>query len=263
MYRLMLLLAPVLAAQIPADQSTLAQGEKVFARNCTDGPCHGAAGEAGKAPRLRGRGMTGDGVRWAVHEGVPSSNMHQFKARLGGGDLAAVVAYVTSIQQASSPSKKVSGGPAIHAQAQRGEALFFDAAPGVACGTCHALAGRGTAVAPDLARWARMSPRAILIAINATRTEYTQAITLKAGSTFPGLKASQDDKSINYYDLSVTPPALRQIPKVDIASTADNSTWRHPPGATGYTAGQLADIIAFVRWAAYGDTKGVKEEEVQ
>lgn len=263
MYRLMLLLVPALAAQNPADQSTLAQGEKVFARNCTDGPCHGAGGEAGKALRLRGRGLNSETVRWAVNEGVPSSNMHQFKARLSGADLAAVVAYVTSLGQAPAPTKKTSTGPAIHAQAQRGQALFFDAAPGAACGTCHALGGRGTAVAPDLTRWARMSPRAILVAINASRTEYTQAITLKSGGTFPGLKASQDDKTISYYDLSVTPPALRQVAKEDIASTADNSAWRHPPGTAGYSAEQLADIIAFVRWATYGDTKGVKEEEVQ
>jgi len=263
MYRLMLLLVPALAAQIPANQSTLAQGEKVFAKNCADGPCHGTAGEAGKAPRLRGRGLTAEAVKWAVSEGVPASTMHQFKTRLSAADLEAVVAYAASLGQASAPAPKAASGPAMHAQAQRGQALFFDAAPGAACGTCHALAGKGNAVAPDLTRWARMSPRAIIVAVKASRTEYTQAVTLKAGGTFPGLKSTQDEKSISYFDLSVTPPALRQLAKADIASTADNSTWRHPPGNTDYSSAQLADIIAFIRWATYGDTKGVKEEEVE
>ncbi len=37
----------------------------------------------------------------------------------------------------------------------------------------------------------------------------------------------------------------------------DNGTWKHPPESTGYTKEQIADVIAFIRFVAYGDTKGV------
>jgi len=71
------------------------------------------------------------------------------------------------------------------AQAARGQATFRDEATATHCGACHALARKGTAVGPDLTRLARLSPRAIAMAIRATRTQYVQEVKLKDGSEFP------------------------------------------------------------------------------
>jgi mono/diheme cytochrome c family protein len=161
----------------------------------------------------------------------------------------------------------MAAGPAADtkppAQAARGQAFFFDESNAKRCGSCHLLAGQGTAVGPDLSHLARLSPRAIVMAIKATRTQYVQTVRLKGGSEFPGRPGAKDDNSVQYYDLSATPPALRKLDRKDIASVGDNAVWKHPPESAGYTAQQLADVIAFIKWASYRDTKSVSPDEVE
>jgi mono/diheme cytochrome c family protein len=154
-------------------------------------------------------------------------------------------------------------GKAPPAQAKRGQALFVDAANDSHCGTCHALGGVGSAVGPDLSRLARVNPKGIVMAILATRTQYVLTVKLKDGSTFPGMKVAEDEKTAQYYDLSSKPPALRKLDRAEIASALDNATWKHPPESTGYSAEELADIISFIRWASFGDTRGVDPKSLE
>ncbi|HTT60557.1 MAG TPA: c-type cytochrome [Bryobacteraceae bacterium] len=146
-------------------------------------------------------------------------------------------------------------------QIERGQALFF--AEGK-CGTCHALKGQGTAVGPDLRILGRVGVRALVTAIRATRTEYVETIKLKSGDQFPGMKSpASDATTLQYFDLSKTPPELRKFPAADVESKSDNSVWKHPPSAGGYTNEQIADIVAFIRWAAVGDRKAVDPSDVE
>lgn len=161
------------------------------------------------------------------------------------------------------------GGPAESsefkgpAQAARGHKIFVDEANATHCGTCHALAHEGTAVGPDLTRLARLNARAIVMAIRATRTQYVQSVKPKNGKEFPGMPAAHDENTAQFYDLSSTPAVLRKLDRKDIESVNDNSEWKHPPAGAGYTAAQLADVIAFIKWVAYGDTHGVPVEDVE
>jgi putative heme-binding domain-containing protein len=161
---------------------------------------------------------------------------------------------------ASAYSVMAAGPPA---QAARGQVAFFDENVAAHCGGCHSLAQKGTAVGPDLTRLARLNARAIVMAIRATRTEYVQSIKLKDGKEFPGMPGAKDATTVQYYDLSATPPVLRKLGKSDIASVGDNATWKHPPESAGYTAQQLADLIAYIKWASYGDTKGVSPADTE
>jgi mono/diheme cytochrome c family protein len=145
-------------------------------------------------------------------------------------------------------------------QIERGQTLFY-AENG--CGACHALKGRGTAVGPDLTVLGRVGVRALVTGIRATRTEYVETIKLKQGDAFPGMKAGGDATNLAYYDLSKMPPELRKFPSSDVASKTDNSTWTHPPAQGGYTNAQLADIVAYIRWAAAGDKKPVSPDDVE
>ena len=149
------------------------------------------------------------------------------------------------------------------AQAVRGQAIFFEESAGVQCGNCHALKGKGTAVGPDLSRLARLSPGAIVMAIRASRTEYVQTVKLKAGGEFPGMPAAKDDTSVSFYDLSVKPPALRKFDTKEVSSAKENSTWKHPPSTAKLTPEQLADVIGYIKFASYGDTKGVSPSDTQ
>jgi mono/diheme cytochrome c family protein len=145
-------------------------------------------------------------------------------------------------------------------QIQRGETLFF-AQNG--CGTCHAMKGRGTAVGPDLRILGKVGVRALVTAIRASRTEYVETIKLKQGEPFPAMKVSESATSDQYYDLSKTPPELKTFAPSDIESKTDNSTWKHPPSQGGWTNEQLADIVAYIRWAATGDKKPVDPGDVE
>lgn len=153
--------------------------------------------------------------------------------------------------QASAPNPQIG----------RGQTLFY---ADTGCGTCHALKGRGTAVGPDLRVLGKVGVRALVTAIRASRTQYVEAIKLKEGDPFPGMKvASADATTLQYYDLSKTPPELRKFAPGDVQSKSDNSSWKHPPAVGGYTNQQMADIVAYIRWAAAGDRKAVDPSDVE
>ncbi|MGA3044002.1 MAG: c-type cytochrome [Bryobacteraceae bacterium] len=145
-------------------------------------------------------------------------------------------------------------------QIGRGQTLFF---ADNGCGTCHTLKGRGTAVGPDLRVLGKVGVRALVTAIRASRTEYVETIKLKEGDPFPGMKVSADATTLAYYDLSKTPPELRKFAPGDVQSKSDNASWKHPPSTGGYTNQQIADIVAYVRWAAAGDRKAVDPSDVE
>jgi mono/diheme cytochrome c family protein len=145
-------------------------------------------------------------------------------------------------------------------QIDRGEALFFDTAQG--CGNCHALKGKGTAVGPDLKGIARLSPAGIAMAVRSSVTQYVQVAKLKSGESFPTYPPPAGDQ-MKLYDLSKTPPALHEVAKADIGSMTPNQTWKHPPTTRKYTDEQMADIIAYIRYAGAGTKTPVDPADVK
>lgn len=147
-------------------------------------------------------------------------------------------------------------------QARRGYALFFESSK-AGCGSCHALSGRGTPAGPDLKVIARVPPRGLATAILSTRTQYVQEVKLKSGQTFPGMRVKDDDQTAEYYDLSKTPPELRKLARSEIESVRDNESWKHPPASADLSSQELADLIAYIKYAVYKFTGTVKPEEVE
>jgi len=63
----------------------------------------------------------------------------------------------------------------LPAQAERGRDLFLNNDKGAACGSCHALAGVGTAVGPDLkVLGSAVGPHGLVMAMHMTITAYVQ-----------------------------------------------------------------------------------------
>ena len=151
----------------------------------------------------------------------------------------------------------------VPAQAARGRELFLNSPRGTACGTCHALAGIGTAVGPDLTKLAAaVGPRGIVSAIRMTVTAYVQEVQAQ-GSTFPAIQKQKLADKIELWDLSHTPPVLRTLSEKQIVSMKTNTKWSHPPAAAGYTSQELADLIGFLKWSATGTEKEVAIAEVE
>jgi hypothetical protein len=76
----------------------------------------------------------------------------------------------------------------------------------------------------------------------------------------PGAK---DEKTIQLYDLSKTPPELRKVDLAEIDSMTNTAQWRHPPAVIKHTAQQLADIVAYIRYAATGARQPVDPSDAQ
>jgi mono/diheme cytochrome c family protein len=142
-------------------------------------------------------------------------------------------------------------------QIDRGEALFYDSAH--ACGGCHALKGKGTAVGPDLKEVSHLSPRGIAMSIRSTVTQYVQVVKLKSGASFPSMPLKGDQ----LYDLSKTPPTPIKATAADIASTSANAEWKHPPSKEKFTPQEMADIIAYIRFAGANNRQAVSPDDVQ
>ncbi|MEO8597701.1 MAG: c-type cytochrome [Candidatus Solibacter sp.] len=146
-------------------------------------------------------------------------------------------------------------------QIERGEALFLDTTQG--CASCHALKGKGTAIGPDLSGVARLSPAAMAMAVRSTVTQYVQVIKLKSGASFPGYVGKKDDKAVEIFDLSKTPPEKMTVAPGDIDRQTGNDVWKHPPSAAKIEPAKLADIIAYIKFAVTNSRKAVDPADVQ
>ncbi|MBI3684658.1 MAG: c-type cytochrome [Acidobacteria bacterium] len=147
------------------------------------------------------------------------------------------------------------------AQAARGKQVFLDGK--TACSICHELDKQGNRIGPDLTKVARLSPKAIVVSILSTRTVYAQEVELKINKKFPAMIVSDQKGQVKLYNLDRMPPEFMELDRSVIHAVRDNATWKHPPESAGYADEQLADVIAYIRYVALGDTKGVNPEEVK
>jgi len=169
--------------------------------------------------------------------------------------LALILGFYASVAQDKRP---------MPAQAQRGHDLFVKYDKGIACGTCHELAGAGTAVGPDLKTLgSAVGPHGLVMAMRMTMTAYVQEVKLADGSTFPGMLKQKQGDDMEMWDLSQDPPALRKLAAKQVSSMSGNTKWKHPPASIEYDPKDLADIVGFIKWASTGSTKVIKADDVE
>jgi mono/diheme cytochrome c family protein len=147
----------------------------------------------------------------------------------------------------------------VPTQLERGEALFNDGTRG--CVSCHSLKGKGTAIGPDLKDISRVFPKGIAMAIRSTVTQYVQVVKLKSGESIIAMPPK--DNATEIYDLSKTPPAPIKATKADVASTAGNANWKHPGGTRKYTDAEMADLVAYIRFAGANNRQAVSPDDIK
>jgi mono/diheme cytochrome c family protein len=242
-----------LLMQNPTDADVIARGEKIFAQSCSVGYCHGVAGAAGRGPRLRGRKLDPQYVETVTRDGLPGSAMPGWKGRLPDGDIRAVLAYVMSLATAAEAAPPANAmppgvGPAAFTgfqgppEARQGHDLFFDATRVPRCSTCHAVAGRGISIGPDLTTSGEPQ------ALRNLRLKHVITARLKNGEVFPALRVEQDDRFIKLYDVDTVPPVLRTLERSEITALAEGSDWQHESALRNYTDQELQAILAYLRW---------------
>jgi mono/diheme cytochrome c family protein len=215
----------------PSAQQPELAGAKVFATSCAVGYCHGADGAANRGPRLRGREFDRAYVERVVHKGIPNSAMPGFEGRLKPGELAAVIAYVMHIsgeKHQAAPSS-ITSEPAEPARVMSpAEALFFDATREVRCATCHELGGRGVKIAPMDAK------------------DKVKRVKLRDGDSFPALIVSDTSEALRVYDLTVPPPVLRTLDRMQVAEIGKEELWNHSQVTRKYTQPEVDQVNEFL-----------------
>jgi hypothetical protein len=88
-------------------------------------------------------------------------------------------------------------------------------------------------------------------------------VKLKGGEAFPTMPGPKDAKTMELYDLSKMPPAVHKVEQSDIESFKSNENWKHPPLTRGYTPEEMADVIAYVKYAGSGDKKKIDPDDVK
>ena len=248
-----------LLAQNAAAEDLVADGEKIFARNCSTGYCHGLAGAAGSGPRLRGRRLDRDYVYQVILNGITDSGMPGWKDHLSGEDISAVLAYVMSLSSTREPPPEAvpmpSGvGPAtfrklqVPLQVRAGYELFFDAIRIRRCGTCHSLAGQGISIGPDLTKLASKENGELLSLIRGNHSKHVLTATLKNGGVFPVLRVEQTEAQVRVYDLSSPLPVLRTLGRSEIQSLVQANDWPHRSVVTSYNHQELKAILLYLNW---------------
>jgi mono/diheme cytochrome c family protein len=243
MKRLSLLcLLPALACS----QDMIGRGADVFAKSCATGYCHAAKGGSGSpAPRLAARGFSEDYISQTIRRGIPSTAMPAFGDVLPREELAAVIAYVDSLNGVTprNPAPEAEPEKKLPPEAARGRELFFDSLRGFGrCSTCHQVDGFGVPVASPIAKIP-----ADAAALRRLATPHVGTATV-AGESFPALAVSQGKNQTKLYDLTSPPPVLRTLasPSVTFKEASD---WRHASVLSAYSDAELQAILAYVRTA--------------
>ncbi|MGD0434845.1 MAG: cytochrome c [Bryobacteraceae bacterium] len=244
MKRAALLLLPVLACA----QDIVTRGLDVYNKTCASAYCHVAKGASGgSAPRLAARGFDEAYMSQVVRRGIPGSAMPGFATSLSAPELAAVIAYVGSLNGiAPAPTRAAESAPEkqLPPDAERGRELFFDSVRGFGrCATCHEVTDRGVPVAGSIGK---VPATARDLRTLATPQIHTATVD---GESFPALIVSHGNAQTKLYDLTSPPPVLRTFATAT-AKVTDGSPWRHSDVLKSYSDPDLELILAFLRAVA-------------
>jgi mono/diheme cytochrome c family protein len=235
-------------AVFSSGQDIVKRGEDIFNKTCATGYCHGAKGANGGAPRLAARGFDQAFIGNTVTNGVKGTAMPAFGNTLSRAELAAVVAYVGSlngIAPLSGPSNGAGpaspAAPKLTAEAARGRALFSDAVRSFGrCSTCHEVSGIGISVVTSIAK-----VPADAAALKNLATPQVATVTLGSES-MPALVVGKKTDAVMFYDLTTPPPVLRTESPAAV-QTREGSSWRHASVIGAYSDAELSAVLSYLR----------------
>ena len=224
----------------------VARGAVVFRESCAVAYCHGSEGRASRAPALAGRRFDVGTVVGIAAMGIPNTSMPAFAGQLKPEDLAAVAAYVVSLNASDAEgAKQVAKLASMPPEVARGRSLFFDAARTGACGSCHEISERGVPVSIALQdlRTAKLD--------NLRGVETPNVVTVHPSGEepFPAVVVEKGARRIRVYDLSSRLPVLRTFESSDVV-LAPGSSWSHRTATGLYTEAELGVISGYLHWLA-------------
>jgi cytochrome c oxidase cbb3-type subunit III len=224
-----------------ADNPTaIADGQKTFSSSC--GACHGATGEGGRGPNLRDgkvvRKLTDRDLFASIRKGVPGTDMPG--STLPDPQIWQLVAYVRALGAPASEMR-------LPGDAQAGADVFYHKG---GCVRCHAIAGQGGKLGPDLTnigaqRSAGHLREAILLPSERLAAGYQPAKAVLAdGRTLRGVVRNYTNYSVQFQDTE------GQLHLLDTADLKDLRLERESPMPADYskrlTPADVNNLLAFL-----------------
>ena len=251
------LLSPPATAQEPGGAAIEVddpeRAERLYRAHC--GRCHGVQGLGGEGPLLAQlvlpRVADRTQLQRIIRDGIPGTGMPGAQATILDDEAVALVAtYVLWLgEQTTADASGVTG------DAGRGHDLFWAAD----CASCHIVAGRGTAVGPELTiiglrrgadylREALSAPAARLpIARAGARSGFFEylpvRIVTRGGDIYNGMRMNEDAFTIQLMTVSGTFVSLE---KSDIAEMEKRVGHSLMPLAQNLEEDDVEDLVAYL-----------------
>lgn len=242
--------ASLYAAGVSLEPAEVEVGRKLFASACSG--CHGPAGEGGRGPNL----MTGRQVRRSTDEvlfesvknGLPGTDMPP--TNLPDPSIWSIVSFVRSL---NAPAYEIP----VEGDAAAGKELYWGKG---GCSNCHAIAGKGGVLGPDLTNVGHSRPlnliREAVLKPNERLVEGFQPVTvfLKSGKKIDGVL-----KDYTVYTTTVL-DARGELHLLRADEISDRRIVMQSPMPGDYrkkfTATEMKDLIKFLsRQSARGSEK--------
>jgi putative heme-binding domain-containing protein len=244
-------------AQPASGPQAVAQGKALYDQHCT--ACHGAnAGAGERAPAIVSaatsmRGARSDAQLMAIMKnGIPGTAMPAWGNRLSDNDIANIGAFIRALRGTALDNP-------LPGDVAHGEVVFWGKG---GCGSCHAIAGRGSVVGPDLGNIAA-ERKSTAISDALTKADHrvygdggvhlpgpppmeyeSVRVVTKSGQTIDGVMRNQDAWSVQFMGLD---SKLYSFDRSALRSVTIKSGGVMP---TDYdkrlTADEFKDLMAFL-----------------
>jgi len=241
-----LALAAMCAAQTPRtnpfanDQSAIGDARAMFSLRCA--PCHGRDAAGGRAPDLtRGTYSVGDAdedLFNVISNGAAGTEMPEFGARIGADNVWRLVTFIRSVSKHETAQMKGNAG--------NGKALFAGKGQ---CAQCHAIAGVGGRMGPQLTSVGRQRSlkylRESLTDPNADLTPGYNTITVvtKDGKKIVGVQKNFDTYSAQLIDVAGN---YYSFMKSDVTSLNRAYKSIMPDYKNTFSESEMDDILAYL-----------------
>ena len=254
-----LVLAPIhAAAQNPGDAAMeledTARAERLYRAHCAR--CHGVQGLGGEGPELARlvlpRVADQTQLERIIRFGIPGTGMPGARTTILDDEAVALVAsYVLWVgAQTAADASGVTG------DADRGRELYWAAGD---CASCHIVAGKGTAVGPELTmiglrrgadylREALRTPAARLpVARSGSRSGFFEFLPVRivthTGDVYNGMRMNEDSFTIQLMTVS---GAFVSLEKKEIAEMEKRVGHSLMPVAQDLADDDIEDLVAYL-----------------
>lgn len=233
----MLLMAGTVAAQVSSSRADVAEGQRIFLKNCA--LCHGGDATGGRGPNLaRGlfrRATTDARLLEIVQNGIDGTGMPW--TGLGDAKASQILSYLRSLR---------GGDVDLPGDGERGRELFFGAGT---CSTCHMVNGEGSRQGPDLSwvGWRRAADylrQAILEPNAEVEPRWWSAVAVTtAGTQVSGVLVDEDQFAVRLLDGR---DVLHSVAKSDLARFERIKTSKMPNFEAALSDEDVDDLVAYL-----------------